>query len=90
MENQFKERFRKMNPLELVEPTTNTSPQLGNLNVNSQCIRDAFGNRNICIEQMSHSSAIRSKVSSEKRINLCCQKGDSERNSKVNCRLLFY
>ena len=63
MENQFKERFRKMNPLELVRTFNKNLDRNWDLFERTEflnAIRDAFGNRNICIEQITHNSAIRS------------------------------
>lgn len=63
MENQFKERFRNLNPLELVDTYNKNLDRSWDLFERTEflnAIRDAFGNRNICIEQITHSSAIRS------------------------------
>ena len=74
MENQFKERFRKMNPFELVD-TYNKNLDRNGWDIFERteflnAIRDAFRNRNICIEQITHSGAIRSNgFLSEKNTN---------------------
>ena len=75
MENQFKERFRKMNPLELVRTFNKNLDRNWDLFERTEflnAIRDAFGNRNICIEQITHDSAIRSNgfLLGKIRINL--------------------
>ena len=63
MENQFKERFRNLNPLELVDTFNKNLDRNWDLFERTEflnAIREAFAKRNICIEQITHSGAIRS------------------------------
>lgn len=64
MENQFKERFRKMNPLELVRTFNKDLGHNGWVSSRGEflgALREEFGNRNICTELITHSGAIRSR-----------------------------
>ena len=64
MQNQFKERFRKLNPLELVQTFNKDLGHGGWVGSRGEflvALREEFGNRNICIDNITHSSAIRSR-----------------------------
>ena len=64
MENQFKERFRKMNPLELVRTFNKDLGHNGWVSSRGEflgALREEFVNRNICTELITHSGAIRSR-----------------------------
>ena len=64
MQNQFKERFRKLNPLELVQTFNKDLGHSGWVGSRGEflvALREEFGNRNICIDNITHSGAIRSR-----------------------------
>ena len=73
MQNQFKERFRKLNPLELVQTFNKDLGHGGWVGSRGEflvALREEFGNRNICIDNITHSSAIRSRGFIMKKLNI--------------------
>ena len=64
MENQFKERFRKLNPLELVQTFNKDLGHNGWVRSRGEflaALREEFNYRNICIEAITHGNAIRTR-----------------------------
>ena len=64
MENQFKERFRKLNPLELVQTFNKDLGHNGWVGSRGEflaALREEFNYRNICIEAITHGNAIRNR-----------------------------
>lgn len=64
MENQFKERFRKLNPLELVQTFNKDLGHNGWVGSRGEfldALREEFNYRNICIEAITHGNAIRTR-----------------------------
>ena len=64
MENQFKERFRKLNPLELVQTFNKDLGHNGWVGLRGEflaALREEFNHRNICIEAITHGGAIRTR-----------------------------
>ena len=64
MENQFKERFRKLNPLELVQTFNKDLGHNGWVGSRGEflaALRQEFNHRNICIDAITHGGAIRTR-----------------------------
>lgn len=64
MQNQFKERFRKLNNLELVETFNKDLGHNGWVSSRGEflaALRQEFGKRQICIDGITHGGAIRSR-----------------------------
>ncbi len=64
MQNQFKERFRKLNNLELVETFNKDLGHNGWVSSRGEflaALREEFGKRQICIDSITHGNAIRSR-----------------------------